>query len=89
MKNLAKHYNLNSITRWTYINHPDWCDDDEYGVITVIVERVTTLNGDIISKKVIERQDHVLNLSTKECMAAAACLRMHSIFIDEEIFIGF
>lgn len=85
--NLAKFYNLKSITRWTYINHPDWADDG--CVVTVIVERITTLNGEIISKRVIESQDHVLRVSTKECMAAAACIRMRSIYIDEEVYVGF
>lgn len=87
--NLAKNYNLTSSTRWTYINHSDWSDDPEYSVVTVIVERITMLNGEVLSKKTIERQDHVLNLSTPECMAAAAYLRMNSIHIDEEVYVEF
>lgn len=88
--NLAKHFNLKSIIRWTYVNHSNWSDNPEYSVITVIVERVTTLNGEVISSKIIERQDHVVNVSTAECMAAAAYLRMNSINnIDEEVYVGF
>lgn len=89
MKNLAKNYNLRSVTRWVYINHPEWADDDR-SVVTVIVERVTTLNGEIISKKALERQDHVLRLSAAEDMAAEAYLRMNSTNdIDEEVYVGF
>lgn len=87
--NLAKHFNLKSIVRWTYVNHEDWSDNPEYGVITVIVEHITTINGEIISKETIERQDHVLNLATPESMAAAAYLRMNSTHIDEEVYVGF
>lgn len=89
MKNLRNNYQLKSFTRWTYTNHEDWCDDGEHGVISVKVERVTTLNGEVISKETIERQDHVLNLSTPESMAAEACLKMNSIEIDEEVYVGF
>ena len=87
--NLAKNYSLKSITRWTYVNHKDWCDNPEYSVLSVKVERLTMLNNEVIIKKVIESQDHVLRVSTKECMAAAACLRMNSIYIDEEVYVGF
>ena len=87
--NLVNNYQLKSFTRWTYANHEDWCDDGEHGVISVKVERVTTLNGEVISKETIERQDHVLNLSTPESMAAEACLKMNSIDIDEEVYVGF
>lgn len=89
MKNMAKNYSLKSITRWVYINHKDWCDDSEYSIVTVKVERITYLNGEMISSKVIERQDHVVNASTPECMVAEACLRMNSIHIDEEVYVGF
>lgn len=88
--NLVKNYNLRPITRWVFVNHPDWCDDPNCAVVSVTVERVTTLNGEIISKKVLERQDHVLRASTAEDMAAAAYLRMNSINdIDEEVYVGF
>lgn len=89
MKNLSKHYNLKSITRWTYTNHEDWCDDPKYSVLNVLVERITLLNGEVLSKRTIERQDHVINISTKECMAAEACIRMASIYMDEEVYVGF
>ena len=87
--NMVKNYNLKSVTRWTYINHKDWCDDNEYSVVTVKVEKITYLNGEEISSNVIERQDHVLKVLSKESMAAAACLRMNSIDIDEEVYVGF
>lgn len=87
--NLTKHFNLKSITRWVYINHPEWCDEQDYSVVSVRVERITTLNGEILSKRVIESQDHVLRIGSKESMAAAACLRMNSICIDEEVYVGF
>lgn len=87
--NIAKNFNLKSITRWTFVNHPEWCDDDGYSVLSVLVERVTTLNGEIIKKSIIERQDHVLRKLSKESMAAAACLRMNSIYMDEEVYVGF
>lgn len=86
--NLTKHFNLKSITRWVYINHPDWCDD-EYSVVTVKVERITYLNGEVLSVKTIESQDHVLRIGSKESMAAEACLKMNSIHIDEEVYVGF
>lgn len=89
MKNIAKHFQLTSFTRWTYTNHEDWCDDPECSVLNVKVERITYLNGEILSKRVIESQDHVLRISTKEDMAALAYLRMNSINIDEEVYIGF
>lgn len=87
--NMVKNYNLKSFTRWTFVNHPEWCDDDEYSVLSVTVERITTLNGEILSKKIIERQDHVLNISTPESMAAEACLKMVSRYMDEEVYVGF
>lgn len=87
--NMVKNYNLKSFTKWTYVNHPEWCDDANHTVLSVKVERITTLNGEIIKKSVIERQDHVLNLSTPECMAAEACLKMVSHYIDEEVYVGF
>lgn len=87
--NLVKHFNLKSITRWVYINHKDWCDDSEYSVVTVKVERITYLNGEVISSKVIESQDHVIRSSVKESMAAEACLKMCSRYIDEEVYVGF
>jgi len=90
MKNLAKHFNVKSITRWSFVNHPDWCDDPNCSVVSVKVERVTTLNGEVISKKTIESQDMVLRVSTAEDMAAAAYLRMSSSAdMDEEVYVGF
>lgn len=89
MKNFAKNFNLKSITRWTYTCHPEWCDDSNYAVLSVKVERITFLNGEVLSRKVIERQDHVLKVLSKESMAAAACLRMNSTRIDEEVYVGF
>lgn len=89
MKNIAKHFQLTSFTRWTYTNHEDWCDDPNCSVVSVRVERITYLNGEILSKRVIERQDHVLRILSKESMAAEAFLRMSSINIDEEVYVGF
>lgn len=89
MKNIARNYKLNSFTRWVYINHPDWCDHDDYTVLSVIVERLTMLNGEVIIRKVLERQDHVIKVMSKESMAAEACLKMSSINIDEEVYVGF
>lgn len=89
MKNIAKHFQLNSITRWVFINHEDWCDDKNHTVLSVKVERITLLNGEILSKRIIESQDHVLRLSTKEDMAALAYLRMNSHCIDEEVYVEF
>lgn len=87
--NLVKNYSLRSITRWVYINHPDWCDDPEFSVLSVKVERITYLNGEVLSKEIIESQDHVLKVLSKESMAAAAYLRMSSANIDEEVYVGF
>ena len=70
-------------------NHPEWCDDPDYTVLSVLVERVTILNGEILNKKVIERQDHVLRILSKESMAAEAACRMVSHYIDEEVYVGF
>lgn len=89
MKNLVNNFQLKSFTRWVYTNHPDWCDDPKFSVLSVKVERITTLNNEIISKKVIESQDHVLRKLSKESMAAEAFLRMSSINIDEEVYVGF
>lgn len=89
MKNIAKHYQLKNFTRWIYTNHEDWCENPEYSVLNVRVERVTTLNGETLSVKTLENQDHVLRISAPESMAAAACLRMNSIRIDEEVYVGF
>lgn len=89
MKNMVKNYNLKSITRWVYTNHEDWCENPEYSVLSVRVERVTTINGETISVKTIEHQDHVLRIGSKESMAAEAFLRMSSIHIDEEVYVGF
>ena len=89
MKNFAKNFNLKSITRWTYTCHPEWCDDSNYAVLSVKVERITFLNGEVLSRKVIERQDHVMRISTKEDMAALAYLIMSSHYIDEEVYVGF
>lgn len=89
MKNLAKHFNVKSITRWVFVNHPDWCDNTDYSVVSVVVERITYLNGEILSKRVIEKQDHVLRILSKESMAAEACLKMNSTYIDEEVYVGF
>lgn len=89
MKNMVKNYNLKSITRWVYTNHEDWCENPEYSVLSVRVERVTTINGETISVKAIEHQDHVLRIGSKESMAAEAFLRMSSIDIDEEVYVGF
>lgn len=86
--NLAKNYNLRSITRWIYVNHPEWADNG-YAVLSVIVKRVTTLNGEVISSKIIEKQDHVLRIGAPESMAAEACLKMCSRYIDEEVYVGF
>lgn len=87
--NIAKNFNLKSITRWTFVNHEDWCDDKDHTVLSVKVERITSLNGEILSKRVIESQDHVLRISPKEDMAALAYLRMNSRYIDEEVYVGF
>ena len=89
MKNIARNYQLKSFTKWVFTNHPEWCDDSNYAVLSVKVERITSLNGEIISAKTIEHQDHVLKIGSKESMAAEACLRMNSINIDEEVYIGF
>lgn len=89
MKNMARNYSLKSFTKWVYTNHPDWCDDPAHSVVSVKVKRVTTLNGEVISSRLIESQDHVLRLSTKEDMAALAYLRMSSHYIDEEVYVGF
>ena len=89
MKNIAKHYQLKSFTRWVFTNHEDWCDDPSCSVVSVTVERVTILNGEVISRKLIESQDHVLRISAPESMAAEAFLRMSSINIDEEVYVGF
>lgn len=86
---MIKNYNLKSVTRWTYTCHPEWCDDPNHAVVSVSVERITYLNGEIISKRIIERQDHVVRSSVKESMAAEACLKMNSICIDEEVYVGF
>lgn len=87
--NMVKNYNLKSFTRWTYINHEDWCDDKDHTVLSVKVERVTLLNGEILSAKTIEHQDHVLRIGSKESMAAEACLKMVSRYMDEEVYVGF
>lgn len=87
--NMVKNYNLKSVTRWTYTCHPEWCDDPNHAVVSVSVERITYLNGEILNKRIIERQDHVLNLATPESMAAAAYLKMNSTHIDEEVYVGF
>ena len=87
--NLVNNYQLKSFTRWVYTNHEDWCDDRDHTVLSVRVERVTTLNGEVISVKTLESQDHVLRISAPESMAAEACLRMNSIGIDEEVYVGF
>lgn len=87
--NMVRNYNLKSFTRWVYTNHSDWCDDPAHSVVSVKVERVTTLNGEVISQETIESQDHVLRVSTAEDMAAAAYLRMSSTSIDEEVYVGF
>ena len=89
MKNLRNNYQLKSFTRWTYVNHEDWCDDKNHTVLSVRVERVTTLNGEVISVKSLESQDHVLRISAPESMAAEACLKMNFIDIDEEVYVGF
>lgn len=89
MKNIAKHFQLTSFTRWTYTNHEDWCDDPIHSVLNVRVERITVFNGEVISRKLIESQDHVLRIGSKESMAAEAFLRMNSIDIDEEVYVGF
>lgn len=89
MKNLVKNFNLKSTTRWVYINHPEWCDDPDYAVLSVIVKRITYLNGEILSAKTIEHQDHVLRIGSKESMAAEACLKMVSRYMDEEVYVGF
>lgn len=89
MKNLVNNFQLKSFTRWVYTNHLDWCDDPEYSVLSVRVERITTINGETISVKTIEHQDHVLRIGSKESMAAEAFLRMSSIDIDEEVYVGF
>lgn len=87
--NMVKSYNLKSVTRWTYTCHPEWCDDPDYAVLSVIVKRITYLNGEILSAKTIEHQDHVLRIGSKESMAAEACLKMVSRYIDEEVYVGF
>ena len=87
--NLVNNYQLKSFTRWVYTNHEDWCDDRDHTVLNVRVERVTTLNGEVISAKTLENQDHVLRISAPESMAAEACLKMNSIDIDEEVYVGF
>ena len=87
--NITKNYNLKSFTKWIFVNHPEWCEDSNYSVVRVLVKKVTTLNDEIISEKVIEKQDHVLKVLSKESMAAEACLRMNSICIDEEVYVGF
>ena len=87
--NMVKNYNLKSFTKWTYVNHPEWCDDANHTVLSVKVERITTLNGEVLSVKMIESQDHVLKVSSKEDMAALAYLRMSSHYIDEEVYVGF
>lgn len=87
--NLVNNYQLKSFTRWIYTNHEDWCENPEYSVLNVRVERVTTINGETISVKTIEHQDHVLRIGSKESMAAEAFLRMSSIHIDEEVYVGF
>ena len=87
--NLVNNYQLKSFTRWTYVNHPEWCDEDGYSVVSVKVERIIMINGEIISAKTIESQDHVLRILSKESMAAEACLRMNNIHIDEEVYVGF
>lgn len=87
--NLVNNYQLRTTTRWTFTNHPDWCDAPEYSVLSVRVERITYLNGEILSRKTIESQDMVLRTLSKESMAAEACLRMNSIDIDEEVYVGF
>ena len=89
MKNFAKNFNLKSVTRWTFINHPEWVDDSNYSVLSIKVERITRLNGEILSKKIIEKQDMVLRALSKESMAAEAACRMASIYMDEEVYVGF
>lgn len=89
MKNMVKNYSLKTITRWTYVNHEDWCDAKDHTVLSVKVERITYLNSEVLSKEIIESQDHVVNVSTPESMAAEACLKMSSIDIDEEVYVGF
>lgn len=88
MKNLAKNFNLKSITRWVYVNHPEWADG-EYSVLSIKVERITYLNGEILSKRIIESQDMVLRTLSKESMAAEAACRMNSTYMDEEVYVGF
>lgn len=87
--NITKNFNLKSITRWTFVNHPEWCDDPNHTVVSVSVERVTILNGEVLSKRTIERQDHVLRILSKESMAAEAACRMVSRYMDEEVYVGF
>jgi hypothetical protein len=87
--NLVNHFNLKSIVRWTYTNHPNWCENPEYSVFSVKVERITYLNGEVLSIKTIESQDHVLRIGSKESMAAEAFLRMNNIRINEEVYVGF
>ena len=87
--NITKNYNLKSFTKWIFVNHPEWCEDSNYSVVRVLVKKVTTLNDEIISEKVIEKQDHVLKVLSKESMAAEACLRMNSFCIDEEVYVPF
>ena len=89
MKNIAKHYQLKSFTRWVFTNHEDWCDDPSCSVVSVKVERVTLLNEEVLSRKTIESQDHVMRISSREDMAALAYLRMNSHYIDEEVYVGF
>ena len=87
--NITKYYNLKSITRWVFINHPEWCDDENNTVLSVIVERITMLNGEVLNKRTIESQDMVLRALSKESMAAEACCKMNSRYMDEEVYIGF
>ena len=87
--NLAKNFNLKSITKWTFVNHEDWVDDSNNTVLSVKVERITYLNGEVLSRKTIESQDHVLRICSKESMAAEAACRMASIYMDEEVYVGF
>lgn len=89
MKNIARNYQLKSFTKWVFTNHEDWCDAKDHTVLSVKVERITYLNGEVLSVKTIESQDHVLRIGSKESMAAEAYLRMSSTNIDEEVYVGF
>lgn len=89
MKNLVNNFQLKSFTRWVYTNHEDWCDAKDHTVLSVKVERITYLNGEVLSVKTIESQDHVLRIGSKESMAAEAYLKMNNIHIDEEVYVGF